>query len=400
MTTPDESRSFAAPLTLAAVFGPGVAYVPRRSFTLHGWSPPAPGFVDFQTGHQLAVAGGVPYVVCAGVATPEILALIQDAGLSVDAELHPYRTAREYAALLRHLGADGFAIATQRVHPADEVPDAVGLVPLSVQQDLNNKGCMADIVPASWLPKRRVIERSALPGADVVLAEGPVVLKAATSLPNGGGFSVFLCQSAAEVERARAALAAERTVVVEELLTIERSVCVHGVVPPDGTVVLAGVAEQVCHGARWDGNWLDDDAEGVGPDVLDVVVHIGRAAAARGYRGIFGVDVAFAANGRALVIDLNFRVNGSTAATWLRQRLARERGARCMRLRSWKADDHARLCSVVRRETAGGALVPLGLYDPAASAIGGAPRLHGLVVGSCREDVEDALGRLARQGLV
>src|SRR6187401_219486 len=47
-------------ITLAELFGSRVVYVPRRSPSLHGWSPLDPGFVDFQTGHQLAVAGTVP----------------------------------------------------------------------------------------------------------------------------------------------------------------------------------------------------------------------------------------------------------------------------------------------------------------------------------------------------
>ena len=67
-------------ITLAELFGSRVVYVPRRSPSLHGWSPLAPGFVDFQTGHQLAVAGTVPYVACAGVATAEIMALYAERG--------------------------------------------------------------------------------------------------------------------------------------------------------------------------------------------------------------------------------------------------------------------------------------------------------------------------------
>ena len=58
-----------------------------------------------------------------------------------------------------------------------------------------------------------------------------------------------------------------------------------------------------------------------------------RAAAARGYRGIAGIDVAFLEDGPPRVLDLNFRVNGSTAAAWLRSAVERERGAGSMRLR-------------------------------------------------------------------
>ena len=42
-----------------------------------------------------------------------------------------------------------------------------------------------------------------------------------------------------------------------------------------------------------------------------------RRGAAMGYRGIAGVDLAFTPEGRIYALDLNFRLNGCTAAILL-----------------------------------------------------------------------------------
>ena len=45
------------------------------------------------------------------------------------------------------------------------------------------------------------------------------------------------------------------------------------------------------------------------------------------------------------------------------------------------------------------ALIPLCLYDPAACAAGGLPRLHGILTGPSREAVREEERRLAAEGL-
>jgi hypothetical protein len=386
-------------LTLAEVFGADVVYSARRSPTLHGWSPLAPGFVDFQTGHQLPVAGGITYLACAGVATPEILSLYTRAGFSIDADLHLYRNASEYLQLIARFRAAGRKMAIQRVHPVDEVPDLLGVTPVRVQQDLNNKGCMDEVVPPQWLAPRQVLDVQDLPSAERLLLDGPVVLKAATPVPNGGGHCVWICRSVPDVERARAALTEESRVVVEAWLDIERSVCVHGAILADGTVRLVGIAEEICDRERYLGNFLDAQADDVPPDVLDAVTGIMARAGTRGYRGILGIDVAFTRDGQRRVLDLNFRVNGSTAAVWLRPVLASGRTSCVMRLRGWTAPDLGTLLHAAGPAVDRGALVPLGVYDPTACEMGGVPRLHGLVVAESRAAVADEARRLAEAGL-
>ncbi len=399
--SPPSSRLVPA-LTLADVFGPGIVYVSRRSPSLPGWASTAPGYLDYQSGNQLSVAGRMSCVASAGVVTPPALALLADARLPVEADLHVYRSPDEYVALLRRLSATGLRLATQRPHTNEEVPPAALLVSPGLQRNLNDKGRMADVVPAAWLAPRRLLEISDLPPAKDLLAGRPVVLKAATPLPSGGGHCVWVCRTPTEVEAARAALSRERFVVVEEFLRIRRSVCVHAVVLPDGTASVTGVAEEICGAdGRWLGNWLDADGDALPAEVPGVVLRIVQAAAARGYRGIAGIDVALLEDGPPRVLDLNFRVNGSTAAAWLREAVERERGPGSMRLRGWACErgfDH--LLRTARRAMERGALIPLCLYDPAACPAGGLPRLHGILAGPSREAVREEERRLAAEGLV
>src|SRR5262245_22575529 len=175
--------------TLAQVFGPGVAYVPRRSPNLMGWSPPLPGQVDFLTGLQVGLAGGMAYVACAATVTPPAVALRAEAGLPVDADLHTYRTVAEYLPLLTRMMGKGFRLASQRVHPESEIPPQGSHTLPSLIGELNDKGNLADFVPQTLLPARRTLPVAALPEASSLLRGGrPIVLKAATRRPSGGGF--------------------------------------------------------------------------------------------------------------------------------------------------------------------------------------------------------------------
>jgi hypothetical protein len=98
---------------------------------------------------------------------------------------------------------------------------------------------------------------------------------------------------------------------------LECSVCLHFVVAIDGDIRYLGAAEQVVDAAgRWQGNWITNEAA---PSVAVAAGYeIMRRAVLRGYIGFAGFDVACCADGRLRVLDLNFRVNGSTTAVFLR----------------------------------------------------------------------------------
>jgi hypothetical protein len=272
-----------------------------------------------------------------------------------------------------------------------------------VPRDLNDKGRLAEHVPAPLVPRRRVLPPSAVPAGTHLLAGGGfVVLKASNRLASGAGASVRVCRTAEEADAARAEMADEPAVVVEEGLEIERSVCLHFVVRDAGAVEPLGVAEQVCDDrGGYHGNRLDTEADALVSPALDRDVRgVVERAAARGYRGFAGIDVAFARGRPPLVLDLNFRMNGSTAAALLRPALE-ARGARAIRWRSFEGrDGFPALFRAVRSATERGTVVPLAFYDPRATPVGGLPRASLLLLGASREETDAEERRLADAGVL
>jgi hypothetical protein len=287
------------------------------------------------------------------------------------------------------------------VHRDDEIPPAASHAAPDLLRRFNDKGRMEDLVPADWLPRRRTIPVAALPHAEGLLAEDQrVVLKAASERPSGGGHGVWICRTEAEIEAARQALTVEPRVVIEEFLDIAMSVCVHGVVYPDGSSELCGGAEEIVRDGHWLGNWHDAEGDQVPEAVLAAVSAIVARSALLGYRGIVGIDVALLEDGTWRILDLNFRVNGSTAGTWLRASLERTRGARVLKGRSWIGrHGFDAMVPAVRAAVRRGTLVPLGLYDPDACSMGGFARIGGLLLGASRDDVREEEARLLREGL-
>ena len=390
-----------ASLTLAEVFGPGVVYLRRVSPSHHNRWQPHREVADANTGLQLAVAGGIPYVVCSGLVTPEALSILAEAGLGVEADLIRYGSIPEYYAVLSRVVGDGRRLACQRVHPEEEIPAAAAVVLPELLRSLNDKGKMLEVVRPEWLPQRRTLLVSDLPTGRSLVAPGrPVVLKVSTPLPSGGGHGVWIARTPEMVELVRPVLSAEAGVVVEEYLPLLRTVCVHAVVYPDGSSEVVGVAEEVCDDSRWVGNWLDAAGDHVPALVTQMVAEVVARASVKGYRGPVGIDVALCADGRVLVLDLNFRVCGSTTAVWLRPWVERTRGATTIRVATWTGSrGFGAMCRTVRAAMGRGTLIPLSLYDPEGAEMGGAPRLTGLVVGSSRAEVEEEVQRLTADGL-
>jgi formate-dependent phosphoribosylglycinamide formyltransferase (GAR transformylase) len=208
---------------------------------------------------------------------------------------------------------------------------------------------------------------------------------------------VVICREPADVAAARSTLGGAERIVLERFLDIRRSLCVHVVIETDGRVRDLGAAEQVCdERGHYGGNWLDPLA--APPEIARAAASIATRAAALGYRGFAGIDMAECADGRLRVLDLNFRLNGSTAAVLLYDDLARTRGLAVMRLRTWKGlGSFAAMIAAAREATAQGFLVPLSTYRPSAAE---SPRLLGLVLGTSRDEVRRREQELEACGVV
>ncbi len=383
------------------MFGPGVVYCPAVSFTDPGWVPDDRVILDLIAGRELAVAGRLRVLCSAAAVTAPGLQLLADAGLSVEAELITFAGPQEYGAQLDRLQRAGARLAVQHAHPTSEIPPAAYLTSLGLLQSLNNKGELARFVPHALLPERHVFGGATeIPPAEVLLARGSVVLKVATDASSGGGYDVWICRTPAEVETMRGRIGRAERIVVESWFEMVQSPCLHFAVGPNGEVQYLGAAEQVSDmTGRYGGNWLDV-APTVPPAGVEAAGAVVEQAAALGYRGLVGIDVALLRDGSIKIYDLNFRVNGSTAAVLLLPELARTRGVRVARYRTWRAPSFPHLLAVAHDAVARGILLPLATCDPRVVGMPEAqPALAGVLLGLTRAELLAHEASLAARGL-
>jgi hypothetical protein len=170
---------------------------------------------------------------------------------------------------------------------------------------------------------------------------------------------------------------------------------------PDGRVRYLGFADQdVTDGGKYRGNWMQLGAS-LPTVVVEVAQDVVRRAAALGYRGIAGIDMVLSSDGRVYVLDLNFRVNGSTAAVLLSPALHEERGPCLMHLRGFKGAGSANeMALIARGAVARGQMIPMSLFDAeAAGHRGGVSILRALVLGPDRDAILAIESELAAAGL-
>jgi hypothetical protein len=387
-------------LTLADVHGRRV-YLLRGSYAEPGRRPGDAASRDLVGSTHLSVAGPLETVVSAATATDAALRLLEQAGLPVTARLRTYRTPTEYVAILHEIGTAPDSVAVQYVHADAELSARAYQVPPHVLRGLNDKGNLAQYVAPEHLPRRSVHEPRDLPPAVRLLREGPVVLKLASRQATGGGQGVFFCRRPEHVSEVLSVAGPGDRIVVEERLDIARSLCVQFAVPPDGRVRYLGTTEQICGAdGAYIGNWLDRGDPAENPRATAAALVPVQRGAVAGFRGIVGIDVALTMDDEVRVLDLNFRLNGSTPALLLQPALA-ARGATVARFGRWTSRlSPERFYAIAGDLVDDGVLVPLATFDPRRSqTLRTRQLLSGLVVGGSRGEVDRRANRMKYLGI-
>ena len=397
-------RTIAPPLTLADIHGSGFIYTARFPPRTSDWLPSDPSYRDAATGAQLAIAGQMPILVHAGAVTASGLDLLREAGhAALPERLHAYRHDQEAVAMLQDLVASGLRAVVQHRSPTDEFGPESWWVSPDLLAFLNNKAELGALVPAEWVPPRMLLSPRDLL-SEPASTRLPCVVKAATAHSSGGGADVLVCRNTTDLTRAAAAFARCEAIILEDLLSMERNLCLSFAVLPDGEVRHLGTAEQVSLAdGRYDGNWLGDvPANGTAREVGHAVV---ARAAELGWRGCAGIDIALLRDGRLAVFDLNFRVAGSTPPVMLLEGAVRALGRNASetvaRSRTWLGSGtFGHLLAAARTLLERGWLVPLATFDPTlAGRPADPPRLMGLLLGSSRDEVTDRMRELSGLGL-
>ncbi len=363
-------RSPLAPSLVASDFHPRPA---AAAFRLQGgmeaWLPFDARTLDLMAATSLVYAGTMPTLCAAACATPAVAALLREGGHRRIAPVIAYRDVDDMRERMNELAARGHRFLAHHIPNTAWFADACHFVPTATLIEINDKARLADFVPGEAVPWRRIFLPAELRQAPSADLSCPVVLKACTRLPTGGGYDVIVCPDAASLAAGWQALREKagdlHAVVAERWLDCSRSWCAQVGIGRERIAYL-GAAEQICSPeGRWLGNYHGRGYEApAGVEALALA--IARAGQARGFVGFAGFDIV-AADGRLWVIDLNFRACGSLAQVLFQDSMCARAGGAVTR--NWTAKTALPLEAARRRlgpRLADGSFAPIKAYDGAA----------------------------------
>jgi len=272
---------------------------------------------------SLCVAKDLP-VLCGHLAASKMaLDLLDFAGWELPEDLWIFRDTEELLARIRSEAAGGRQVVTNFPLPEASVPAAAHLVHPRLRAMLNDKGNLENLVSENLHPSRRLVEADWLLKQPSVCRGKAVKIAAAEA---GGGQGVLLPPDSSEPELVTAMLQGATMAILEEFLPFTSTRCFNYLIDGEGDVRFLGAPEQFLMDCRYLGNWFkaedfpSSEAVAAGADIC-------RKAAALGYRGAAGFDAGFLRDGSFRFVDLNFRMNGSTAPLMLAVDLLNRSGA-------------------------------------------------------------------------
>ena len=371
-------------------FPPRTAFMARADLTetrLLGYQPLNQ---DAVTATLCGLMNGRPTVRHRSGVTAAILQTYERAGVHVDEDLHAYDTAAEADALAHRLIAMGYRLTAPYPTAEGRFPKGAMLVPNDLWRTLNDKTNLARIVPEGHVMARQIVALCDVPD---LAAHGPVWIKAAGGLATGWGFAVRFCPDADARARAAADFAAMggiTHVIVEADADADHCWCASIVVRDDDTL-FAGFAEQeFASPGRQAGSVIDPDHP-IPAAAQSLAVDVGNAARAMGFRGIAGLDIGLARDGRLIVFDPNFRFNSSSAQALLHGSASRR--AALPASRSCQVESALPMATLIDRATQAidaGWFVPTRLLDASLlPAAAGQSRVTGFVLGADLADTRD-----------
>lgn len=371
----------------------------RSSFQGSGWlTADLPGS-DFRTGAALTINGTLPMICSAGVCSPRTNHIYEIAGLPKNSHHVLYQNQSEFESLLDDCQRRKQSVIFQHQFPEQERPRELYWIDPDLLGHLNNKAYLHEFVPESYVPERTVFPVSELSTFLRAEVTRPLVLKGGANLPTGGGISVFIVRTEQDLEKAQEGLQIGEQVVAEQFLSIEKNYCIN--FGTDGQqVMLLGCCEQITNeSGEYSGNWLSL-VDQPPAEVIEIGYEIMQTAAERGYVGVAGFDIVRESSGRILVIDLNFRLNGSTPGLLWQNRVLTKSGSRSVgRIVRWSFPlDIDPEFTLLRELTASGWFFPQVIYDPQVSPdTNEEARALGILFGHSRDQVERRLQTIHRK---
>lgn len=350
---------------------------------------------DFSTGLPLHINGTLSVICSAAVCSSRTKRLFDASGIPDVTHTITYDSETDYESVLADCRRRQKPVIVQ--YPETRPRSRYWIDP-HLLEELNDKACLPEFVPAPYLPERTVLPVEELPKFLSRTSNWPCVLKGAANLPAGGGPGVAIIRTAQDLKTACDRPKFVDRIVAEEFLTIEDHYCVNYATDGRQTFLL-GYCDRIADEAgRCAGHWISL-VRHPPREVIEAGFEIMRRAADRGYVGVAGFEIVRDRRGRILVIDLKFRIDEPAAALIWQNRLLSRSGSKCVgRAIGWKFQQRIDpdLC-LLQQLIESGWFFPLAIYDPQAGPYRYAEvRVMGILCGSSRYQVNHRLEKLHR----
>lgn len=322
--------------------------------------------LDASPAQLLGFAGDMPFFAHEAACTPDALNFLDLCQLPKPKQLHTYRSAQEAAAGAGEFIQQGYKLVYNfGVLPELESPGGL-LTPLHQYLQLNAKSYLPELVDARHLPPRDLYPVHELDALRAASWSGPVFLKVAAAVSNGGGAAVRFCSRSADLDTVIAEfkrrLQPDDTIIIEKDCEPLKSWCA-GVAIHDNVIDWLGASIQLFHKpAVQSGNLLS--LEDPPATIRELVLDVAKKARQSGYRGVAGFDIGEMQNGDLVVFDLNFRPNSSTGLLLAGRTALQATGlaiAQTFHLRH--SGPLADILRIVHKDAAAGRIIPGSMFD-------------------------------------
>ncbi|MCA9261560.1 MAG: hypothetical protein KDA61_20225 [Planctomycetales bacterium] len=387
-------------IALSDVFPTGLRYNPRCSFRPYGWVSDDPLYHARNTGGALSVAGTMPTIAAAGAVRGALRELFQLAGVNFSPNVAVFENQHEYESLLQSAVDQKQKLVFHQCHAPEEWPDNLYWIPRSLQARLNNKANLGELVPAIHIPQRHLVPVRDLPRFAASNCTYPWVVKGASDAVGGGGSAVAFVHNQSDWSAVSEQLGNVELAVVEQFIDAQDNFCLNFFTQGNDSAYLGG-SRQLTDTGQYRGNLFDPNS-GPPQRAVDIGHEIMRRAIALGYVGVAGFDMLCDRQNRIWVVDLNFRLNGSTPSLmWQPVLLSRSSGLKARLInfyaldaRSPQQSPRACIADFVKE----GTLFPLALVTENRSH-GPDPRLafRGLAIGPTWNEVARIVATIQRR---
>ena len=326
----------------------------------------------------------------------ESFCLLEQAGIHVDEDIRPYKTAQEAFQLTRQIAAEGKLLFWTYPPDPELVAGKCNLVSVDLYKTLNSKACLQNWVPNEHLPERVILPQKAF---ETYTFATPVYVKSASDYPTASGFSVRVCENPSQLSLAKEWFASKREVipeiVIEKAEDIVSSWCSSLIIGKDATHYL-GSSEQLFSQPAKHAENIVDPGNPIPPQAIQVAILIGERARRAGFVGIAGFDIGLNRDGKLTVFDLNFRLNySSTMLLYLDSILKNFRFPLVKTYRVSAKSDFKTFFKKASKAAAAGRFIPFRLVNgnlhPDSN---GYHLIVGVVLGYEREELESYIARL------